>query len=83
MSHAPPLGEIDARTPATRTQARLALIERNVRLFAAEPIGVIGLVMVAAIVAVAVLAPLIAGADPIDQVLRRHPQISGDSGVLP
>jgi peptide/nickel transport system permease protein len=56
MTHSPPFGALDARTPATRTQARIALIGRNVKLLAA-------------IIAVAVLAPLIAGADPIDQVL--------------
>jgi peptide/nickel transport system permease protein len=69
MSHSPLVGELDGQPPATRTQARLALIERNVRLFCAEPIGVIGVLVVASIVAIAVLAPLIAGADPIDQVL--------------
>jgi peptide/nickel transport system permease protein len=56
-------------TPATRLQARLGVIWRDFSLFFACPAGVIGTVIVVALVAAALFAPALIHADPLAQVL--------------
>lgn len=55
--------------PATRTQARLGAIWRICRRLAQQPIGVVGLVLLGIIVAVAICAPWLGLADPLAQSL--------------
>lgn len=56
-------------TPATRTQARLGAAYRIARRLLSHPVGVVGLVFVAIIVVLALLAPWLPLADPITQSL--------------
>lgn len=55
--------------PATRTQARLGAVYRMGRRLMANPIGVVGLVMLGVIIALALFAAALPLADPIAQSL--------------
>lgn len=58
-----------AEAPQSRTQASLGLAYRRWRRFAANPLNVIGLTILVALVAVAAASPLIVPHDPLRQVL--------------
>ncbi|KWE82100.1 D-ala-D-ala transporter subunit [Burkholderia ubonensis] len=55
--------------PASRSQAALGLAYRRWRRFAANPLNLFGLAILVALLAVAIVAPLIAPHDPLRQVL--------------
>ncbi|KVG72250.1 nickel transporter permease [Burkholderia ubonensis] len=55
--------------PASRSQAALGLAYRRWRRFAANPLNLFGLAILVALLAVAIVAPLIAPHDPLGQVL--------------
>lgn len=63
------LNWLDSDVPATRMQARLGAIWRISRRLARQPIGVIGLVLLASIVAIAIFANGLGLADPLAQSL--------------
>ncbi|KVD66381.1 nickel transporter permease [Burkholderia ubonensis] len=55
--------------PASRSQAALGLAYRRWRRFAANPLNLFGLAILGALLAVAIVAPLITPHDPLRQVL--------------
>ncbi|KVE32657.1 ABC transporter permease [Burkholderia sp. TSV86] len=55
--------------PASRRQAALGLAYRRWRRFAGNPLNLIGLAILAALVAVAIVAPFVLPHDPLRQVL--------------
>ncbi|KVO61125.1 D-ala-D-ala transporter subunit [Burkholderia ubonensis] len=55
--------------PASRSQAALGLAYRRWRRFAANPLNLFGLAILVALLAVAIVAPLITPHDPLRQVL--------------
>ncbi|KVD81954.1 D-ala-D-ala transporter subunit [Burkholderia sp. ABCPW 14] len=55
--------------PASRRQATLGLAYRRWRRFAGNPLNLLGLAILAALVAVALVAPLVMPHDPLRQVL--------------
>ncbi|OJA57808.1 D-ala-D-ala transporter subunit [Burkholderia ubonensis] len=55
--------------PASRSQAALGLAYRRWRRFAANPLNLFGLAILIALLAVAIVAPLITPHDPLRQVL--------------
>ncbi|MDY7788219.1 nickel transporter permease [Burkholderia ubonensis] len=55
--------------PASRSQAALGLAYRRWRRFAANPLNLFGLAILVALLAVAIVAPLIMPHDPLRQVL--------------
>lgn len=62
-------GWLATDTPHTRLQAKLGAVYRLVRRFLLNPMGVIGLILVAIITVTALLAPWLPLADPIGQSL--------------
>ncbi|KVP53313.1 nickel transporter permease [Burkholderia ubonensis] len=58
-----------SEAPASRSQAALGLAYRRWRRFAANPLNLFGLAILVALLAVAIVAPLIAPHDPLRQVL--------------
>lgn len=71
--------------PASRRQATLGLAYRRWRRFAGNPLNLLGLAILAALVAIALVAPFVMPHDPLRQVLadRLLPPGSRRTGSAP